>query len=126
MQDAPPADDLLEIAARFLREDAAQALQGRAAFHARVAANAIALARREAALAPGAAAQERARLSVILGGDSDLAALNRRLTEEIADGSMTLSTPGLRDHLWRTTLDKLAVDQPSYATYRRALEPRKS
>ncbi len=34
---------------------------------------------------------------------------------------MDLATPGLADHLWTVTLDKLAVDQPTYAAYRAAL-----
>jgi hypothetical protein len=122
MQDHPSADDMLESAARFLREEAAPALEGRLAFHARVAANAIELARREARLTPGAAAEELARLRALLGEEGGLDALNRRLTEKIADGAMMLETPGLRDHLWRTAMDKLAVDQPTYATYKRALQ----
>jgi hypothetical protein len=32
---------------------------------------------------------------------------------------MGFETPGLTDHLWRATMDKLAVDQPNYASYRR-------
>jgi hypothetical protein len=28
----------------------------------------------------------------------------------------------LREHLWETTLTKLAIDQPKYSGYRRALE----
>ena len=32
---------------------------------------------------------------------------------------MDLHTPGLVTHLWRVTLDKLAVDQPGYDSYRR-------
>jgi len=30
-------------------------------------------------------------------------------------------TPGLAEHLWQTTMDKLAVDQPNYASYKREL-----
>ena len=30
-------------------------------------------------------------------------------------------TPGLADHLWATTMEKLAVDQPQYVPYQRAL-----
>jgi len=33
-----------------------------------------------------------------------------------------LRTPGLSEHLWQTTMDKLAVDQPNYASYKRELE----
>jgi hypothetical protein len=34
---------------------------------------------------------------------------------------MDLDTVGLAEHLRETTLAKLAVDQPRYAAYRRAL-----
>jgi len=53
-----------------------------------------------------------------------LGELNRLLAEQIASGEVDLQTPGLSDHLWQTTLDKLAVDQPNYASYRRELEGR--
>ena len=42
----------------------------------------------------------------------------------IRAGELTLETPGLADHLWATTLAKLAVDQPNYAGYRAALAER--
>ncbi len=50
-----------------------------------------------------------------------LAELNRVLADRIAKGEVDLQTPGLADHLWQTTMDKLAVDQPNYASYRREL-----
>jgi hypothetical protein len=48
--------------------------------------------------------------------------LNRAVSESIAKGEVDLQTPGLSEHLWQTTMDKLAVDQPNYASYRRELE----
>ena len=51
-----------------------------------------------------------------------LGELNRALAERIATGEVDLQTPGLATHLWQTTMDKLAVDQPNYASYRRELE----
>ena len=47
--------------------------------------------------------------------------LNRALADRIAKGEVDLQTPGLADHLWQTTMDKLAVDQPNYASYKREL-----
>ena len=44
------------------------------------------------------------------------------LAGRIAKGELDLQPPGLADHLWQTTMDKLAVDQPNYAAYRRELE----
>ena len=52
---------------------------------------------------------------------ADLATLNQCLTDRIADGSLGLATPGLATHLWRSTQDKLAVDQPGYASYLQVL-----
>jgi hypothetical protein len=47
--------------------------------------------------------------------------LNRALSDKIAKGEVDLQTPGLAEHLWQTTMDKLAVDQPNYASYKREL-----
>ena len=38
-----------------------------------------------------------------------------------ATPEVDLQTPGLSEHLWQTTMDKLAVDQPKYASYKREL-----
>ena len=45
----------------------------------------------------------------------------QRLSDKIAKGEIDLQTPGLSAHLWQTTMDKLAVDQPNYASYKREL-----
>ena len=124
MQDRPTAELLLEAVAAFLRERVVPATQGPLAFHARVAANALDIARRELMLAPGADARERAALAALLQTDAqtDLITLNRLLCERIAGDAMDLHTPGLADALWRATLDKLAIDQPGYDTYRRIID----
>ena len=62
-----------------------------------------------------------ARLTQLLGMQGSLGELNRALAERIASGEADLNTPGLAEHLWQTTMDKLAVDQPNYAAYRREL-----
>ena len=67
-------------------------------------------------------AAERERLSALLGGEAPLEVQNRALCRAIRAGEITLDTPGLREHLRATTLAKLAVDQPSYSGYRRAIE----
>ena len=60
-----------------------------------------------------------ARLSRLLGADGSLAELNTPAVPAHRRGEMGLHTPGLAAHLWRVTLDKLAVDQPGYESYRR-------
>ena len=53
--------------------------------------------------------------------EGSLKGLNRELCARISSGELTLETEGLREHLWVTTLAKLAIDQPKYSGYRRAL-----
>jgi hypothetical protein len=57
----------------------------------------------------------------LLNTEGSLLELNRALSERIARGELDLKTPGLAEHLWQTTLAKLAVDQPNYASYKREL-----
>lgn len=122
MQDPPGAEALLGFVSSFLREEVLPQLQGALAFHVRVAANAVDLARREVRLGPVSDAQEAARLAALLDMDGDLAELNERLCDEIRDRRIDLSTPGLLEHLRLSLLAKLEVDQPGYSAYRRALE----
>ena len=76
---------------------------------------------RQLALEQGSDAAEAARLKQLLGSDGSLIELNRALSDKIAKGEVDLQTPGLAEHLWQTTMDKLAVDQPNYASYKREL-----
>ncbi|HET9447412.1 MAG TPA: DUF6285 domain-containing protein [Steroidobacteraceae bacterium] len=119
MQDPPTAAELLEAAAAFLREVAVPQLSGHASFHARVAANALDIVKREIELRPAAERDEHARLTALLGTDGSLEELNCLLSRRIASGDVSLQTPGLAEHLWATTLAKVAIDQPTYASYRR-------
>lgn len=122
MQDQPSAIELVEAVTEFIRNHAMPQLQGHAAFHARVAANALDIVKRELEIGPDAATAEMTRLKMLLSKDGTLDELNRELCEKIEKGEVTLDTPGLREHLWETTLTKLAIDQPKYSGYRRALE----
>ena len=127
MQDLPTPEQLLAAVSRFLRDDAGPALAGHGdsalAYHARVAANMLDTVRRQGLLAPASDAAEVQRLRALLGNaapeDADLAALNHLLADGIARGAMPADQPGLADHLWATTLAKLAVDQPGYDSYLR-------
>lgn len=122
MQDQPTAIELVDIVADFIRNHAMPQLQGHAAFHARVAANALDIVKRELETAPKANADELAQLKLLLKRDGSLDELNRELCAEIGQGDITLDTPGFAEHLWKITLTKLAIDQPNYSGYTRALE----
>ncbi|KQW23451.1 hypothetical protein ASC80_01850 [Afipia sp. Root123D2] len=122
MQDQPTPAELIGAVADFLRSDIAPQLSGHAAFKLRVGLNALDLVVRQLGTEAQGDAAEIERLSNLLGMSGTLGDLNRTLSERIASGAVDLTTPGLKDHLWRTTMDKLAIDQPNYASYRRELD----
>jgi len=119
MQDPPTVTELLEATAAFLREVAVPQLTGHASFHARVAANALDIVKRELELRPAAERDEHARLQALLHTEGSTEELNALLSRRIAAGELDLQTPSLAEHLWATTLAKVAIDQPTYASYRR-------
>jgi hypothetical protein len=122
MQDEPTPTELIKAVADFLRNDIVPVVSGHNAFKLRVSINALDLVTRQLALEQAGDATETARLTKLLGMQGTLGELNRALAERIADGKADLRTPGLADHLWQTTMDKLAIDQPNYAAYKRELE----
>jgi hypothetical protein len=120
LYDLPTASELIGAVAGFLRDEVSPTLSGRLAFHARVAVNVLEMVRRELALGPAATAAESGRLKALLGHGGPLAELEAELCARIAAGEIAPDNPALIEHLWATTLDTLAVDQPNYATYRSA------
>ena len=119
MQDEPTPIELTKAVADFLRNDIAPMISGHHAFKLRVAINALDLVMRQLTLAAGSDEVEAERLKRVLGVEGSLQDLNRALAGKIAKGEVELKTPGLAEHLWQTTMDKLAVDQPNYASYKR-------
>jgi hypothetical protein len=123
MQDEPNPPEILAVIAEFLRGEVVPKLNGATAFQARVAANALDLVAREIEIGPGLRTAEHTRLQALLGHGS-LEQLTNELARRIATRDIGADAPGVIEHLWETTLAKLAVDQPGYASYKRALELR--
>jgi hypothetical protein len=121
MQDEPTPTELIKAVADFLRNDIVPTISGHNAFKLRVSINALDLVTRQLALESRSDAAEAARLSQLLAIQGSLTELNRALADRIAKGEFDLQTPGLAEHLWQTTMAKLAVDQPNYASYKREL-----
>jgi hypothetical protein len=117
MQDRPDPIDLVRTVAQTLREKLMPQLSGSSAFEARVAANALDLVARQLERADTSNATETQRLESLLECTETLEDLNRELCARITDGRLAADDPSLKQHLWTTTLDKLAVDQPTYAAY---------
>ena len=121
MQDEPTPTELIKAVADFLRTEITPAVKGHNAFKLRVGINALDLVTRQLELQGPGEAAEAIRLKALLGVDGSVMELNRALADKIAKGEVDLNTPGLKEHLWQTTMDKLAVDQPNYASYKREL-----
>ena len=122
MQDRPATEELVSTVAALLHDTVLPQASGRAAFELRVAINALELVARQLTQADASHAAELRRLEQILGRSGSLVDLNRDLCARIAHGESGSDDPALIDHLWQTTMEKLAVDQPSYATYRDELQ----
>ena len=124
MLDQPHGADILAAVSRLLRDTLMPQLPPDAVFQARVAANALDLVAREIRFGATVEREALQRLQALLDRDGSLQELESDLSLRIRDGELDLQSPGLTEHLWQTTLAKMKIDQPSYASYRRELEAR--
>jgi Domain of unknown function (DUF6285) len=106
--DVPTAEQLLEAVREWLERDVMPAVDGRLQFHTRVAVNVLAIVERELALGPAQAAAHRARLASL--GVADEAELAAR----IRAGDLDDRLDEVKDLVWATVRDKLAVANPRY------------
>ena len=116
MSSNPTAGELVRAVRLFIKETARPALSGHAAFHARVAENALAIVERELEEAAGAEARGTERLRALLNQeDGDPDTLTRALCESIRRGEMDWSDRDLMAHLRQATVDQVRIDQPRYS-----------
>lgn len=108
------AADLIDAVEAFLREVESD-LEGRRGFHAKVAANALAIVARELRNKP--AAVEAAALAALSLTAADVCT-------RIRSGALTAETPGLLDALEAGIAARLAVDNPKFSTLERLTEKR--
>jgi len=126
MLDKPSGKRLLDAVVALLRDELMPKLEGADAFKARVAANALELVGREIETGQVVEEGEHRRLVALLGRPGSLDELNRALCDAIRDRRITLATSGVSEHLWTSTLDKMAIEQPRYATFQRVRSEQKS
>lgn len=134
MQDRPSALELLAAVRAFLEDDVVPVLEGRRRFHALVAANVLGIVERELAGEDTQLRAEWTRLAALLDAPGAVptapAAPEDRdtLRAAVRDMTTTLSArirageadegdlaARVRDHLRRTTLERLAVANPKLA-----------
>jgi hypothetical protein len=126
MLDKPSGKSLLDAVVVLLRDELMPKLEGTEAFKVRVAANALELIGREIETGKAVEQDERRRLVALLEREGSLDELNRELCERIRDRRMTVAMPGVSQHLWASVLDKVAIDQPRYATFQRIRSERET
>ena len=127
MQDRPTYAELLEAVQHFLETDAVPALEGPKKFHARVAANVLAIVRRELESEDTQLRAEWERLRELLGlagrPPTARAELRRQvrqhtaeLCERIRDGDADAGSwrSTVMAHVRQTVEDKLRVANPKY------------
>ncbi|MGH9019029.1 MAG: phosphotransferase family protein [Acidimicrobiales bacterium] len=108
VHDAPTAVDLLEAVREFLVWDVMEGTDGRLRFHARVAANVVAMVGRQVALGPGQDADHATRLSALAMEDD--AALAGAIRGRALDDRMD----EVRSTVTAAVAAKLAVAHPGY------------
>ena len=132
MQDRPDARELLEAVRGFLEEQVVPALEGTRQFHARVAANVLAIVSRELASGETGLRLEWRRLVTLLDLPAvDVPENGAVLTEAVRALNATLAgriRGGEADagswrtevvaHLRMTSEDRLAIANPKYAAPR--------
>ena len=112
--DRPDARELLEAVQEFLAERVVGKLSGHAAFEARVAANLLAVARREIELGPQLAADDAAGLAALLGKTGEPEELEAALVALIREGDLAPKWHALITHLRRSAEERLRISNPRY------------
>jgi Domain of unknown function (DUF6285) len=126
MQDRPNVQELLDAVRGFLEDDVVPALEGRRKFHARVAANVLAIVGRELAGEEATLRAEWERLQALLGRTGEALPGDREaLRAAVRDGTAALAArirtgdadagpfaAAVRAHARATVVDKLRVANP--------------
>jgi aminoglycoside phosphotransferase (APT) family kinase protein len=114
LQDRPTAAELLEAVREFLEHDVATSTEGRTAFHARVAVNALGIVERELVLGPSVEAPVIERLTRLLDRSGTPAELVADLAARIRDGSLDDRRDEVVDTVRDLVRAKLAIANPRY------------
>jgi hypothetical protein len=125
---SPTAAELTQAVQEFLKADVLPLLgageardSSRHKYHLLVTLNALTIIARELTLGPALDEAERQRLTALVGPEGALPEANRRLCARIRAREMSYRDPALLEHLLKTTMGKMAIDNPRYATYLAAL-----
>ena len=117
MNNPPSKEELITSIIEFIENDIIDELVGQKRFHAHVAKNSLQIILRQLKLEEKNNRFEKNRLKEILKIDKDLNELNKILCQKIDTEEININDNDLIDHLFKTTMEKLSIDQPNYSAY---------
>jgi|TARA_B110000014_G_C19731225_1_gene381824 hypothetical protein len=117
MNNPPSKEELITSVIEFIENDIIDELVGQKRFHAHVAKNSLQIILRQLKLEEKNNRFEKNRLKEILKIDKDLNELNKILCQKIDTEEININDNDLIDHLFKTTMEKLSIDQPNYSAY---------
>jgi len=117
MINPPSKEDLIVSIIEFLENDVIQELKGQKRFHAHVAKNSLNIVLRQLKLEEVSSEKEKDRLSKILKTDKTIKEMNKILCSKIDNNNIDIDNNELIDHLFKTIMEKLEIDQPNYSSF---------
>jgi hypothetical protein len=120
----PSSAELLNAVQEFLKGELQPQLSGNVKYHLQVAINALMILGREWESGARFDAEEHERLEGLMRMQGSREELNGQLCARIRERAITYEDPQLMSHLLQSSIAKMSIDNPKYATYRRELERR--
>lgn len=117
MNNPPSKEELITSIIEFIENDVIDELIGQKRFHAHVAKNSLQIVLRQLKVEEKNNQSEKSRLKEILKIDKDLNEMNKILCQKIDNEKIDINNNDLIDHLFKTTMEKLSIDQPNYSAY---------
>ena len=117
MNNPPSREELITSIIEFIENDVIDELIGQKRFHAHVAKNSLQIVLRQLKVEEKNNQSEKSRLKEILKIDKDLNEMNKILCQKIDNEEIDINNNDLIDHLFKSTMEKLSIDQPNYSAY---------
>ena len=117
MNNPPSKEELITSIIEFIENDVIDELIGQKRFHAHVAKNSLQIVLRQLKVEEKNNQSEKSRLKKILKINKEINEMNKILCQKIDNEEIDINNNDLIDHLFKTTMEKLSIDQPNYSAY---------